>query len=116
MLTTHYLEEAEELCDQIAIINKGEIIACEPTTQLVGRLDRKDVHLTVKELPSSIPESLQPYEVKFEEPNTIVIRFSPSKSNMIEVLGAARAANLSILDLSTKETDLEEVFLSLTST
>ena len=46
VLTTHYLEEAQELCDTIAIINRGEVIACEPTPQLIGRLDRKTLVVT----------------------------------------------------------------------
>lgn len=115
VLTTHYLEEAEELCDQIAILDKGRVIACEPTRQLVRRLDRKDVHLTVSPLPAEVPESLRRFEVALRPPDELVLRFAPSQMTMVEVLDAVRAANLSILDLSTEETDLEEVFLSLTS-
>ncbi|MDA0654627.1 MAG: ABC transporter ATP-binding protein [Proteobacteria bacterium] len=115
VLTTHYLEEAEELCDRIAILDKGRVIACEPTRQLVRRLDRKDVHLTVASLPPEVPESLRRFEVELRPPDALVLRFSPSRMTMVEVLDAVRAANLSILDLSTEETDLEEVFLSLTS-
>lgn len=115
LLTTHYLEEAEELCDQIAIIHKGEVIACEPTRQLMRRLDRKDVHLTVSELPGEVPESLRRFETELRPPAALLIRFAPSKTSMAEVLGAVQSANLSILDLTTEETDLEEVFLSLTS-
>ncbi|HCQ14882.1 MAG TPA: multidrug ABC transporter ATP-binding protein, partial [Cryomorphaceae bacterium] len=88
MLTTHYLEEAEELCDQIAIINKGRVVACEPTRKLVQRLDRKDVHLTLRELPAEIPQSLQRFETNLEPPDTIRIRFAPSKTPMPEVLAA----------------------------
>ena len=115
LLTTHYLEEAEKLCGHIAIIHKGELIACEPTGQLVQRLDRKDVHLTVADLPDVVPESLRKFETELKPPDTLLIRFAPSETNMAEVLGAVQAANLSILDLSTQETALEEVFLSLTS-
>ena len=101
--------------DSIAIIHKGELIACEPTGQLVQRLDRKDVHLTVAELPDVGPEALRKFETELKPPDTLLIRFAPSAANMAEVLGAVQAANLSILDLSTQETALEEVFLSLTS-
>ncbi|MFX8945997.1 ABC transporter ATP-binding protein, partial [Acinetobacter baumannii] len=49
ILTTHYLEEAEELCDRIAIINKGQLVACDTTPTLISRLDRKDLRITVAE-------------------------------------------------------------------
>lgn len=115
LLTTHYLEEAEELCDQIAIINKGEIIACQPTKQLVGLLDKKDVNLTIQDLPTSIPDPLKQFEITLKPPHTMVVRFAPSKNTILDVISAVQESKISITDLTTEETDLEEVFISLTS-
>ncbi len=55
VLTTHYLEEAQELCDTIAIINHGEVIACEPTRKLISRLDQKTLVVTPRSAESSLP-------------------------------------------------------------
>ena len=114
LLTTHYLEEAEHLCDQIAIIHKGEVIACEPTRQLVRRFDRKNVTLTVAELPRQVPPPLQKFEVELSPPDLLRIRYAPSQTPMAEILSAVQESGLSIQDLNTEESNLEEVFLSLT--
>ena len=114
LLTTHYLEEAEQLCDQIAIIHKGEVIACEPTRQLVRRLDRKDVTTTVPGLPAEVPLPLAKFEVEMRPPDQIRIRYAPSRTPMAEILNAVQQSGLRVQDLNTEETDLEEVFLSLT--
>src|SRR5690606_13124233 len=58
LLTTHYLEEAEALCDRVAIIDDGTIVACDTTRALVGRLDRKELWVTVEDLPAAIPAAL----------------------------------------------------------
>ena len=90
LLTTHYLEEAEELCDQIAIINKGEIIACQPTKQLVGLLDKKDVNLTIQDLPTSIPNPLKQFEISLKPTfcaTRTVIRFLDFSIPVLKVEG-----------------------------
>src|SRR3954465_6363911 len=62
LLTTHYLEEAEELCDRIAIINNGQVIACEPTAKLLGRIDAKELLLTLTADLAAIPEGLARFQ------------------------------------------------------
>src|ERR1700761_6217589 len=113
LLTTHYLEEAQELCDTIAIINNGEVAACEPTPKLLGRMDRKELWLTLDRDLSEIPASLAAYQTELPEPRRLVVRYQPSRDNINEVLAAVHASGLVITDLSTRETDLEDIFLQL---
>jgi ABC-2 type transport system ATP-binding protein len=116
LLTTHYLEEAQELCDTIAIINHGMVAACEPTAKLLGRMDRKDLWLALDRDLTEIPASLSRFETELPEPRRLIVRYQPSRENINEVLAAVRDAGLAITDLSTKETDLEDIFLQLVQT
>ena len=115
LLTTHYLEEAEELCDRIAIIHRGQLVASETTAQMVRRIDRKEMHLKLARVPAAIPASLARLDTELRPDNTLVVRYAPSRTSVAEVLAAVQAANLEILDLTTEQSDLEEVFLALTS-
>jgi ABC-2 type transport system ATP-binding protein len=116
LLTTHYLEEAQELCDTIAIINHGVVAACEPTSKLLGRMDRKDLWLVLDRDLDEIPAALGRFETELPEPRRLIVRYQPSRENINEVLAAVRDAGLAIIDLSTKETDLEDIFLQLVQT
>ncbi|WP_448659486.1 ABC transporter ATP-binding protein [Sphingomonas sp. CJ99] len=115
VLTTHYLEEAEELCDRIAIINHGRVIANEPTRTLVGMAQEKLVEVTVDRDLGAVPDAacFQKVEVKGER--TLVITYRKDRANAGEVLGAVQGAGYGIVDVSTREADLEDVFLNLTS-
>jgi ABC-2 type transport system ATP-binding protein len=113
VLTTHYLEEAEELCDLIAIVNHGQVVACEPTPQLLTRLDWRAV-VVIPELPLSGAPALPPFETKLRETGELEIRFHSKQASVEEVLAAARGAGVRIRDLRTEEPDLEDVFLALT--
>ncbi|MBK8158757.1 MAG: ABC transporter ATP-binding protein [Rhodospirillaceae bacterium] len=114
LLTTHYLEEAEELCDQIAIINHGKVIACEPTSTLVSRLDRKEVVIIVGADLAAPPEALANFDPQLLGPRRLKLHYRPSQTQVGAVLDAIRATNLEIVDLSTVESDLEDIFLELT--
>ncbi len=114
LLTTHYLPEAEQLCDRIAIINHGRMIACDTTSALTARLDRKELRLIVDGDLAAIPASLDRYDVSRKGPRDIVFRYRPSQTRAGELLDAARAAGLVILDISTEESDLEDIFIELT--
>ncbi|RMF72956.1 MAG: ABC transporter ATP-binding protein [Alphaproteobacteria bacterium] len=114
VLTTHYLEEAEELCDTIAIINHGELICCEPTPRLLARIDEKEIVLDLNEPVTAIPESFRRFRVRQPRANRLVIQLSRSEADLNAVIAAIQAAGLSIADLSTSETDLEDIFLQLT--
>jgi ABC-2 type transport system ATP-binding protein len=113
LLTTHYLEEAQELCDTIAIINNGLVAACEPTPKLLGRMDRKELWLTLDSDLTVMPPNLSMYQTELPEPRRLVVRYQPSRDNINEVLAAVHESGLVITDLSTKEADLEDIFLQL---
>jgi len=113
VLTTHYLEEAQELCDTIAIVNHGQVVACEPTRQLLGRLDTKAVVITPQVPLTSVPD-LNGFDGKLRPDGRLAITFKTLTTNVEAVLSAVRAAGIGIKDLSTEDPDLEDVFLALT--
>ncbi|PWC56935.1 ABC transporter ATP-binding protein [Azospirillum sp. TSO22-1] len=115
LLTTHYLQEAEELCDTIAIINHGEVVACEPKTQLLRRVDAKAVTFELDRDLDAVPEPLAALHAELTEPRRLVVRYQPSRQKADAILAAVRAAGLSVVDLSTEESDLEDIFLQLTA-
>lgn len=114
LLTTHYLEEAEELCDSIAIINHGQIIVNEDKKTLVGRLDSKEIIFRLDRDVWEIPANLQNYAVTKEDSRTLRIRYSPKEVNAGQLIAAVQQSGLGIADLSTEESNLEDVFLQLT--
>lgn len=123
LLTTHYLEEAEELCDRIAIINHGKVVAHDEKRALLGRLDAKTLRVSVKERVETTPEQLKRFEPQIvplegageSAPKTeLVIAYRPSETDAGAIVGALYEAGLTLVDLSTEETDLEDIFLQLT--
>jgi ABC-2 type transport system ATP-binding protein len=114
VLTTHYLEEAEELCDRIAIINNGRLIANEPTRELVGKAQEKIVAVTVDRDVTDIPANICFEKITLKGDRTLEITYKKDRVNAGEVLAAIQGGGFGIVDVSTKEPDLEDVFLSLT--
>jgi ABC-2 type transport system ATP-binding protein len=114
VLTTHYLEEAQELCDQIAIVNRGRVVACEPTAQLLTRLDTRNVVVTPEE-PLQIAPELAGFETRLRNGGAFAVTYKTGQSSVEQVLAAVRAQGLHIKDISTEDPDLEDVFVSLTS-
>lgn len=114
VLTTHYLEEAEELCDRIAIINHGRLIANEATRDLVGMAQEKMVVVTVDRDLTATPAASCFEKIMLNGPRTLSISYDKRKVNAGDVLGALSEAGLGIVDVSTQEPDLEDVFLNLT--
>jgi len=115
VLTTHYLEEAEELCDRVAIINHGQLVACDTTQALLRRLDNKSVTLILARPLAEVPEALRRFNPTLPSPTELHITYRPSTPAMTEILDAARASQLAIADIRTEEVDLEDIFLQLTS-
>lgn len=115
LLTTHYLEEAQELCDQIAIINHGKLIACEPKTSLMQRLDAKEITFTLDKDLAAIPDQLGQFNVELNGSRQLRFSYPPSKTNSGEILAAVQAAGLTIAELDTREAELEDIFISMTS-
>ena len=116
VLTTHYLEEAEQLCDRIAIINHGELIANKPTKDLVGMAREKIVRVSVdKDLGGPIMESgFTKAEVL--EPRTLEITYNRDAMSAGQVLAIVQQHGYGIEDVTTREADLEDVFVQLTAT
>lgn len=115
LLTTHYLQEAEQLCDTIAIIDHGKLITCEATGALLRRLDAKEMTVSVEEDLSQVPDALKDFNVELKSGQRLRFCYPPSKTNSGQILEAIARAGLSVTDLVTREAELEDIFLSLTS-
>lgn len=114
LLTTHYLEEAEELCDRIAIINHGRIVANEEKETLLSRIDNKEIRFRLDKPIESIPEGLAKFSPSKEGRRTIMMRYSPGEQYAGEIIEIIKDSGYDIVDISTSESDLEGVFLQLT--
>lgn len=113
ILTTHYLEEAEQLCERIAIINHGKVVANEPTRTLLSRAQEKNVVVTVDRDLAEVPANICFDKVVLEGERSLAITYQKDKVNAGEVLAALQRDGLGIVDVVTREPDLEDVFLSL---
>jgi ABC-2 type transport system ATP-binding protein len=114
VLTTHYLEEAEQLCDRIAIINHGRLIANEPTRELVAKTQEKSVVVTFDRDIAEVPTDACFENIALIDERTLSITYRKDKVNAGEVLDALQREGFGIVDVSTRDPDLEDVFLSLT--
>jgi ABC-2 type transport system ATP-binding protein len=114
VLTTHYLEEAERLCDHIAIIDHGRIIANDKTSALLHLLDQKQLTVRFSEIISSIPEPLATFDTQITEDGSLLINYKSGDVSFDHILTAITHAGLTITDLSTEEADLEDIFRHLT--
>lgn len=114
LLTTHYLEEAEQLCDDIAILNQGELVANDSKANLLARLDSKQVTVTLSRDMVEMPASVLKQGWQYLAPNRLTLPYKPSETTIGQVLLNVQAHGYSITDLNMKEPDLESVFLQLT--
>ena len=114
VLTTHYLEEAEQLCDRIAIINHGRLIANEATRTLVGMAQEKVVEVVVDRDVAAAPVNACFDKIELTGERTLAITYRKDRVNAGDVLAALHREGLGIVDVSTREADLEDVFLNLT--
>src|SRR5688500_17731404 len=113
VLTTHYLEEAEELCDRIAIIHHGRVVANEPTRELIAKAQEKAVVVTFDREITDVPVNACFENIALVDERTLEITFRKDKVNAGQVLAALANDGLGIVDVSTRDPDLEDVFLSL---
>jgi ABC-2 type transport system ATP-binding protein len=114
VLTTHYLEEAENLCDHIAILNKGEIITSQPKQELLKSAAQKDLYISLPEkLPAKLPREIEALSPVLSE-GRMRIRFNPNHTHAGAILAQLHKAGIAVGDVSTDEPDLEDIFLSLT--
>ena len=115
VLTTHYLEEAEQLCDEIAIINHGELVICDKTPNLLKKLDEKMVVIQPVSPIIEIPDTIKKLGGKLNDAGALVIHFSPSVITVGQILKKISETSIEIADLNTEESDLEDIFLQLTT-
>ncbi|MBA3056262.1 MAG: ABC transporter ATP-binding protein [Sphingomonadales bacterium] len=115
VLTTHYLEEAEELCDRIAIINHGRLITNQPTRELIGMAREKIVVLTLDREIDTVPDNPAFLKCETTGERTVEITYDKDRTNAGEVLALVQAQGFAIVDVTTREADLEDVFVALTS-
>jgi len=113
ILTTHYLEEAEEMCDEIAIINEGSLVARDSTVNLLSQMDRRTMVIEPEADPVALPEG-RGMTVETRPGGQVAISYRSTKMSAEEVLEAVRASGMRIRDVRTEQADLEEVFLELT--
>jgi ABC-2 type transport system ATP-binding protein len=113
ILTTHYLEEAEEMCDEIAIINEGAVVARDSTARLLDRLDGRRMILTPEAAVASLPQA-GGIDAAHHPDGTIEITYRAREIPAEAVLEAVRAAGIRIRDLRIEQADLQDVFLDLT--
>ena len=114
VLTTHYLEEAEALCNDIAILNHGQLVANKPKSALMAGARAKEVRLTLAGgTPVDLPAALAALGARPAE-GGIAVRYDPLASSVGAIIAAVAAAGLEITDVTTDEPDLEEVFIEMT--
>lgn len=116
LLTTHYLEEAEELCDEIAIINHGELVACERKQALMQRFDSKSLWITPARPLGALPAALTAIGAELAADGRLRFHLGTQASRVQLALSTVQAAGIDIADLTTEQADLEDVFRALTET
>ena len=114
VLTTHYLEEAEQLCDRIAIINHGRLIANEPTRALIAKAQDKVIEVEVDRDIATLPDNACFDRIEQTGARTLEVQYKKDRVNAGDVLAALHRSGLEVVDVSTRDPDLEDVFLSLT--
>lgn len=116
LLTTHYLEEAQELCDRIAIINHGDLVALDSKDALMGRMDSKEVQFQLGSALSKVPDALADFTTSLsDDGHRLCIRYQPSATQMGALLSAVQESGAHITDMVTQEPELEDVFRQLTA-
>ncbi|WP_299889332.1 ABC transporter ATP-binding protein [uncultured Ruegeria sp.] len=114
ILTTHYLEEAQEMCDEIAIINHGEKVAQDSTANLLGRMDSRTMVIVPDNPVSDLPLA-EGVDATLRDDGSLIMQYRSTHTSAEQVLEAVRSADIRIRDVRTEEADLEDVFLALTS-
>ena len=113
ILTTHYLEEAEEMCDRIAILNKGNIVALDSTKNLLNRIQTKKITFKTNQQIDINENDLESLKIISKLDNEVCVSYEKSKINIEELINLVKKNNVKIIDISTDDGDLEDVFLRL---
>ena len=114
ILTTHYLKEAEEMCDRIGILNKGSLVALDTTKNLLKRIQTKIVKFSVDKKVNINNNSLKSINILSNEINELVVSYEKNALNISEIIKFISGQNIKLSDISTDDGDLEDVFIRLT--
>ena len=114
ILTTHYLIEAEEMCDRIGILNKGNLVALDSTDKLIEKIQTKVVTFSVNKTVDLENNSLDNLKIISNNNNKITVSYEKSKIKIEDVIFYLGKKGVKILDISTDDANLEDVFLNLT--
>ena len=114
ILTTHYLIEAQEMCDRIAIINKGNLIALDTTNNLLDSIKTKKIIFKVKKINTVSSENLNGIKFSYNSNNEVIVSYERKKHKIDEIINMIKSNGMEISDISTDEGDLEDVFIQLT--
>jgi ABC-2 type transport system ATP-binding protein len=114
LLSTHYLEEAQELCDRIAIIHHGELVANDTKENLLNRIDNKRLTILVDHDIPEIPDNMRAQGWQRIDSRRLTVAYRPSQMAPSSLLRVVQMNGFIIADLTTEQTDLEDIFLQLT--
>ena len=114
ILTTHYLLEAQEMCDRIAIIDRGNLVALDTTQKLLERIQTKKINFIVKDVDLNKSLSMKGIQFKINSKNLISVIYEKSSLNFGEIINYFNQNGIRIEDISTEDGDLEDVFVQLT--
>ena len=114
ILTTHYLEEAEKMCDRIGIINDGKLVALDTTKNLLDRIQTKIVYFTTDKKTNINDNTFESLKVLSNNEQSLVLSYEKSKLTIDTIISEIKKQNIKIHDISTDDGDLEDVFLRLT--
>jgi ABC-2 type transport system ATP-binding protein len=118
ILTTHYIEEAEEMADRVGVINKGQLMLVEQKTELMRKLGKKELTLQLQEPLAYVPEALSNYPLELKSGGTELVYTFDAKDEhgaIASLLRGLAAAGVDFKDLQTKQSSLEDIFVSLVS-
>tara|TARA_B110001452_G_scaffold259408_1_gene255723 strand:+ start:356 stop:1285 length:930 start_codon:yes stop_codon:yes gene_type:complete len=114
ILTTHYLEEAEKMCDRIGILNKGNLVALDSTKNLLDRIKTKKITFKINKKVDIKDDALESLKIIKNQDNEISVSYEKNKIKIEELIQLVKRNNVEIKDISTDDGDLEDVFLRLT--
>jgi len=114
ILTTHLMYEAEEMCDRIAIINKGNLIKLDTTENLLNSIKTKKIIFKVKKVNKMNPNDLNGIKFSYNSSNEIAVSYERERHKIDEIINKVKNAGMEIYDISTDEGNLEDVFVDLT--
>ena len=115
ILTTHYLFEAQEMCDRIAIIDKGNLVALDTTQKLLDRIQTKKINFKVENIDINKSLKLEGIQLKIKSKNSISVIYEKNSINFGKIIKYLSQNEIKILDIVTEDSDLEDVFVQLTN-